>query len=230
MRKDKNEVLSLRKEGLSYQQIQERLHIPKSTLSSWLTPYEWSKNIKDTLSKVNTQQSKIHIEKLNKTRSNALKALYKQSELEAVSEYRALKHHPLFVAGLMLYWGEGDKSTNSSSQVRLGNIDPNLLRVYLTFLLDLCGVHKEKIWVSVHIYEDLNEKTCVQYWSKILDIPKDNFHKCPVLVGRHKTKRLPYGTCTVGTSSTYLKKKMLYWIEALSKDLLCDTYYQYDRK
>jgi Homeodomain-like domain len=230
MRDDKNKVLLLRKQGLSYRQIQERLHIPKSTLSVWLSPHKWSKNIKDTLLKVNTIQSKIHIEKLNKVRSKALKEIYKQSELEAVSEYRTLKYHPLFIAGLMLYWGEGDKSTSSTSQIRLGNVDPNLLRVYLTFLLEICGVQKEKIWASVHIYEDLNEGKCIQYWSKILNVSKKQFHKSPVLVGKHKTKRLPYGTCTVGTSSAYLKKKMLYWIEALSKDLLCDTYYLYDIK
>lgn len=230
MRKDKDKVLLLRKRGLSYRQIQERLHVPKSTLSAWLTPHEWSRNIISTLTKINATRSKIHIEKLNRTRSKALEKVYKQSELEAISEYRTLKYHPLFIAGLMLYWGEGDKSTKSSSHVRLGNVDPSLLRVYLTFLLDLCGVKKEKIWVSVHIYEDLDENTCVTYWSKVLGIATNRFHKSPVLTGKHKTKRLPYGTCTIGTSSAYLKKKMLYWIEALSKDLLCDTYYQYDRE
>lgn len=230
MRDDKKKALLLRKQGLSYRQINERLHIPKSTLSGWLAPHDWSKNIKESLTVESTAQARIHIKKLNKTRDKALKSVYRQSKREAVSEYLVLKYHPLFIAGLMLYWGEGDKSTKSASHVRLGNVDPNLLRVYITFLHELCGVQIEKIWVGVHIYEDLDENMCVQYWSKILGIPAERFHKCQVLVGRHKTKRLPYGTCTVGTSSTYLKKKMLYWIEALYKDLLCDTYYQYDRE
>ena len=225
MRNDKNAALRLRKEGLSYRQIEEKLSVPKSTLSNWLASHDWSKNIKATLVDINLKKSKIHIENLNKFRAEALKSMYKKAEQEAQLDYEKLKYHPLFIAGLMLYWGEGDKSVNSS-HVRLGNVDSELLRVFLKFVHDLCGIRKEKIWASVHTYRDLDEKKCLEYWSKQTGINSNRFHKSQILKGRHKTKRLPYGTCTVGISSTYYKKKMLCWIEALSKDLLCDTYYQ----
>ena len=229
MRKDKSQVILLRKKGLSYSQIQDRMNIPKSTLSDWLSSHEWSRKIKNRLQETHRKKSKIHIERLNTKRTKALESAYQKAIIEANSEYLNYKYNPLFIAGLMLYWGEGDKS-QKSSHVRLGNTDPVLLRVFLKFMYDVCGVEKNKIWASVHIYTNLEEKECVDYWSTILGVPVQHFHKSQVLQGRHKTKRLPYGTCTIGTSSTYLKKKALFWIETLSKDLLCDTYNQYDNE
>lgn len=41
-----------------------------------------------------------------------------------------------------------------------------------------------------------------------------------ILPSRHKTKRLPYGICTLVVSNTYLKQKMLVWIDQLPNMVL----------
>jgi transcriptional regulator with XRE-family HTH domain len=216
MRTDKNHAIELRKQGKSYTQICEELRVAKSTLSNWFHGTDFSEAIRQELTKKAIDASTVHIEALNKARGDTLVALYERAETEALQEIETYKHSPLFLIAVATYWGEGDKS--SKNQVRLTNTDQKMLRIFLNFLIEICLVPKEKIRVALFIYEDLDEKECRNYWSKNLDL--SHFHKTMILPSRHKTKRLPYGTCTIIVSNSYLKKKMLVWIDQLPKIIL----------
>ena len=62
---------------------------------------------------------KIAIIELGGVRGKKLTKLYEQARGEAFRELAAYKKNLLFVAGLMLYFGEGDKTTKH--QVRLSH-------------------------------------------------------------------------------------------------------------
>jgi hypothetical protein len=166
-------------------------------------------------------QSKSRIEKLNTTRGKRLETVYKKAEKEARTEFKELKFHPLFVSGISLYWGEGTRT--SKHTLRLSNIDPKMIRVFIKFLTVICGVPREKVRIYLFIYPDLNAETCVDFWKKELKLKKENFNKCTTIQGRHKTKRLKYGVCTVLVSSTYLVKKMHIWLTLIPSELI-NTY------
>jgi hypothetical protein len=217
MRKDKKMALGLRKQGKSYNEIRDRLNIPKSTLSDWLTKLDWSETIKHKLVEKSAALGRVHLEKLDRTRGIALEKIYEEAQLEAIREFENLKWYPLFTAGIALYWGEGDKATNGV--VRLANVDPDIIRTFILFLREVCGVPEKNIRVHLLLYPDLNPRTCLQFWSEQIDITRQNFTKCVTIQGRHKTKRLPYGVCYVTVSSTYLKKKIFVWLALLSKEL-----------
>ncbi|MFH1584768.1 MAG: hypothetical protein ABIB12_01410, partial [Patescibacteria group bacterium] len=117
MRKDKKEAVTLRTLGKSYKEIEATLQIPRSTLSDWFRESDWSKKIKDTLTESSKERSVINLHALNKIRGKHLKKLYRNAETEARGEFEALKLHPLFITGIVIYWGEGDKST--AYQVRV---------------------------------------------------------------------------------------------------------------
>ncbi|PIR85461.1 hypothetical protein COU15_00605 [Candidatus Kaiserbacteria bacterium CG10_big_fil_rev_8_21_14_0_10_45_20] len=223
MRKDKKAVFTLRKNGKSYKDIEKIMNIPRSTLSSWFKDEEWSQVLKNELQKVTREQHTQRFTQLNRTRGIALKKLYVQSEREAVNDLEVLKFHPLFVAGLMLYWGEGDRV--SKGLVRMSNIEPRLLVVFIAFLVEVCGVPKQKISAAILVYPDLDEKTCREYWSKNIDLPEEQFRKSVTVKGRHQTNRLRYGVCTVYITSSYLKKKIMKWLELLPDELLKGDYY-----
>ena len=123
----------------------------------------------------------------------------------------------------MLYWGEGDKVTRQST--RLINTDPEMIRLFVLFLRKVCRIPKEKIRAQAIIYPDLNPEGCIVHWSKAAGISRDSFTKCSVIVGRHKTKKLSYGTCTISVSSTYFKVKILEWLSTLPKELMSKRYY-----
>ncbi len=216
MRTDKSEAFHLRRQGKSYNEIAATLRVAKSTLSLWFRGHDFSIAIKETI----TAQAQIgHTERLrslNQVRGDTLQAYYEKAVREAAVELQTYITNPLFVSGVVAYWGEGDKTTPSI--VRLANTDPQMITLFIQFLLTYCDVPKEKIRGALYIYEDLDEATCKDYWSKHTGL--QYFHKTMVLPSRHKTKRLPYGTCTVLVSNTYLKRKLLLWIDQLPQIVL----------
>ncbi|MBL7044986.1 MAG: hypothetical protein ISR98_00065 [Parcubacteria group bacterium] len=224
MRKDKEKALFLRKSGRSYKQIKEELGIPVSTLSEWLSPHKWSQNIKKSLTEVAKKENSVRIQSLNNIRGEHLKKLYKEAEIEAIKEFEGLKYHPLFIAGIMIYWGEGDRVTKHN--IRVSNTDPVMIKLFVDFLIKICNAPKNRIKSSLLLYPDLNDIVCKEYWSKNALIPENSFNKSIFITGKHKTKRLQYGVCNTVFTSTYTKRKLLIWLKLLSKEIVSKEYYK----
>ena len=216
MRTDKEEAIRLRKQGKSYNDICSELGMSKSTLSSWFKGIDFSEGVRKSLIEESKRTSSARIIELNKIRGIALKASYEVAEQEAIGELEKYKDNPLFIAAIIAYWGEGDKVKNG--QVRLINVDPKMIKLFKTFLLDVCGVPNEKIYVALYIYHDLDEQGCKSFWSKETGVTR--FHKTMVLPSRHKRKKVQNGICSIGVSNTYLKRKMLMWIDQLPEMVL----------
>jgi len=218
MRKDKELAIKLRKGGSSYNEIVSLLKIPKATLSDWLRNEKWSTEIKKRLADRVQEMSTARLVDLNKTRGSLLDRAYREAKVEAAQELAYLKYNPLFIAGLMLYWGEGDKVTNGS--VRLSNTDPGLIKLYTVFLRDICAIPESKMRGHILVYPDLDKEACLTYWSRESGLDRQYFVKCVTIQGRHKTRRLGYGICSIYVSSTYFKTKMLEWLKLLPIDLM----------
>lgn len=224
MRKDKEKAIEMRRSGKSYSEIFAALKVPKSTLSGWFANSDWSHDLKQRLNKSTQVEHTIRLRELNKLRGANLKRAYDEAREEAREEFEALKYNPLFIAGVMLYWGEGDKLTNFSTKIT--NTDPHLIRLYVFFLEKVCRVPKEKISAHVLIYPDLNEETCRLYWASRAHIDLSRFTKCTVIHGKNTRRPLAYGVCMIGISSTYFKVKMLEWLKLLPNELMNRNYYE----
>ena len=128
----KQKVLILRKQGLSYNQIKESLNIPKSTLSGWLKDIKWSNKIKTKLQKSSKEYTRNRMVQMNIQKRSDLEKIYTEAENEAAKEFNELKWFPMFISGISIYWGEGDKV--GKYLVRVVNVDPLLLRAFIAFL------------------------------------------------------------------------------------------------
>jgi hypothetical protein len=218
MRKDREKAYELRRKGKSYNEISSKLSIPKSTLADWFKNEEWSKEIKERLG---AEQSLSFPSKLksivaaNKKRWADLKRKHQQ---DAVIEFDVLKSDPLFLAGIMLYWGEGEKQSKSS-MVRLGNSEPEMIKIFNLFLTRTLKIPTEKIHAWLLLYPDLIEGVQKNFWCRASGIQLGQFNKSIYIKGRHPTKRLSYGVCTITVSSRALKERMLKWLE-LYQDFL----------
>lgn len=224
MRLDKNKATDLRKLGKSYNQISQELGTPRSTLSDWFGGADWSKKIRSELELITRNGHKIRIEELNKIRGQNLKNLYEQAKEEAVEDFEKLKFHPLFIAGIMLYWGEGDKA--SVHRVALTNTDPKMIKLFTLFLIEICKVDKKRLKVWLLLYPDLNDEECKKFWKEEAGLNSLGFNKSIFIEGRHKTKRLHHGVCTVIFSSRYLKEKMIIWLLLFPEMVIKKEYYQ----
>lgn len=216
MRYDKEKAILFRKEGRSYDDIAKELNVSKGTLWVWFKGIELSAESQELLGlkRKNARSKNLYV--FQQKRSIALRNLYKEAEAEATLEFGVFKNNPLFIAGICIYWGEGDKASKNS--FRISNSDPEMIRLFISFLLNICKVDKKRIRLGLIIYPDLNEVIIKEEWMKRVGLTADFFTKSAVIQGKHKTKKAGLGICTVNYSSTYLKKKMLVWIKILSSD------------
>ncbi|MFZ3044098.1 MAG: hypothetical protein WA058_03285 [Minisyncoccia bacterium] len=224
MRKDKENAVKMRKRGKSYKEIHAALKIPVSTLSDWFVHKEWSSKIKSRLTTEARKESTVRLLDLNKIRGQHLEKAYEAARKEARAEFELLKYDPLFIAGVMLYWGEGAK--NPKQGVKFTNSDPKMVKFYVEFLKRSCRIPEDRIKAYILIYPDIEEKTCRAYWSKMSNLPWQNFTKSVVITGRHATRRLGWGVCTITVSSNYFKQKVLEWIQLLPGELMNKEYYE----
>lgn len=204
-------AVALRMQGKSYKEIVRITKIPKSTLFEWFHQQDWSQKIKERLNALNGKRGAVALNQYRITAKRTLEKAKHVARKEARDQYSKLRKNPLFVAGIMLYWGEGDKSIKYG-QVRLSNCDEGLLKVFLGFLRTTCNVPEEKIKAWVLLYPDLNSEVCLTFWRKKLRMSGSQFIKPTVIQGRHPTKRLANGVCTVYTSYPFLKVRILEWI------------------
>lgn len=103
--------------------------------------------------------------------------------------------------------------------VRISNIDHRLLKIFAAFLRNCCRVDPKKIRLWLLLYPDLNEEKCKKYWSKVLDLPQEQFVKSQYILGREKRRKVSYGVCSMQVYSRELKEKIIEWINLYSLKL-----------
>jgi len=124
----------------------------------------------------------------------------------------------LRIAGAMLYWGEGNKSGGT---VKFTNSDYMMIKVFLKFLREICGVEKKRIKALVHLYPDHDEKKIVKFWSSVTEIPVSRFYPSYIHQGGKGTYRNKslYGTLALSYSDKKLLGQILSWIEEYKEKL-----------
>lgn len=214
----KSKAYNLRRLGKSYNFIRKELGISKSTLSYWFQYISWSREIRNKNRKDIEKESTRRIIKLNEVKRIQSNEKHEKMKKEAKEEFVKHKDNPLFVAGLMLYLGEGDKSVRTG-HLRICNTDPFVLKIFMRFLTLFCDIDMSKIRFWLLCYPDHNIEKCLNWWSESIGLGKNQFYKTQVIQGRHKEKKLIYGVGNITITSTFLKTKVLKWIEIMSNHL-----------
>src|SRR3989344_489298 len=211
-KEDKQKALAMRKTGMSYSQIKERIDVSKSTLSSWLYDMPLSeKRIREL-----RDNSPIRIEHYRNTMKKKREARLMASYKEVSKNIRTLSKRDLFLSGLFLYWGEGSKTRTAVSA--LSNTDPAVLVFYIKWLKNF-GVKKKNLKAKLQLYKDMNVKILTKYWSKKLRLPKDAFNKPYIknsnLSGLTYKNGFGHGTCMVWIANRELNDYILMGIKRL---------------
>jgi len=182
MRNDKQRAMRLRLKGRSYNEINRLLGTPKSTLSGWFSDLELPKEAKKRLSERVYKKSIEKLIKRNKLQSHEASKRARGIRSTAKGEVEDISSKELMFAGISLYWAEGYKrpivvngKTKTHHPVSLTNSDPKLIKIYLRFIREICGVPEEKIRADVRIYEHQDEAHLLEFWSQTTNIPYDRF-------------------------------------------------------
>ncbi len=103
--------------------------------------------------------------------------------------------------GLMLYWGEGDKTKDSF--IALTNTDPNVLAYFVFWFRKYFDVEEKRLKCRLYIWEHLDEQKAKTFWSKKLKIPLEQFTKSYIYqsISKVRKRRHEFGACRVSYGS-----------------------------
>ncbi|MEK9154798.1 MAG: hypothetical protein AAB596_01910 [Patescibacteria group bacterium] len=229
MRNDRNEALKLRLSGKSYSEITKILSIPKSTLSGWFSGLELSEKNKE---KILEKARKKSLEGLLKRNKNQTALAIKRKidiQSKAVKEIDSISKKNLLFVGITLYWAEGYKRSIFKNgrelthhPVSLTNSDPDLIKIYLRFLREVCNIPENKINADIRIFEHQNADNLLKYWGEITGIKKEKFGKVyygisKSSLGKKPFNRLQYGTIQIRVNDTKFFHRIMGWIEGIKK-------------
>jgi len=212
--RDHEKTLTLRKQGMSYSQIRSIIKVSKSTLSLWLKNYPLSKERIKELRAFSEQRIERFRETVRQKREKRLTETY-QTQKQLILP---LSNRELFIAGLLLYWGEGTKCRRDG--LSISNNDPSVIRFFIYWLKKSLAIPKKKIRILLHLYNDTNINNELNYWSKILRIPLRQFNrsyikKTPSTRINHKGG-FGHGTCNVRINSVPLAEKIFMSLKVIS--------------
>ncbi|MFA7385413.1 MAG: hypothetical protein WCZ99_00510 [Candidatus Paceibacterota bacterium] len=213
--KDREKAVFLRKEKqMSYSQIKKTLKVSKGTLSVWLKNYPLSRQRIRELRDCNEQRIEKYRETMRRKKEERLKGFYKEQKKIIFPFSR----REIYLNGLFLYWGEGSKKADTL--ISISNTDPSVLNFFIFWLIKCFNVSREKIRVQLHLYKDMNIKEEVRFWSKILNIPLDQFtrpyiKKTSSVRINHKGG-FGHGTCNVSIGNARLTEEVHMAIKAIA--------------
>lgn len=206
---EKLKAIKLRKRGNSYKEILQQLKVSKSTLSLWLRDVKLSEEQTYRLYVTLRQKNAYNLAKKKQMKRQELT---KQIINSGIEEFEQMTNQPIFLAGLMLYWAEGDK-IETTEAVKFSNSDPLMIKLMIRWFENICKVPREKIRIALHIHELHNKNSVEKYWSKLTQIPLQQFHKTQIKPSslKHRRNQLYYGTCSIRVDNRNLFRRIKGW-------------------
>ena len=209
--------ISLRKKGLSYNEISEHIDVSNSTLSRWCLSVSLTRKQKERLVEKKRNSSFIKSLKIQAIKSKKEAKLWADKEINKISN----NDKTLLIAGVSLYWAEGTRS-GAGGAVELTNTDPEIIKIMMRFFRNIMCVPNDKFRIIVRIGEKGNVKKAKNYWSKITKVPQKNFRNPEILKLKENSKSLkkyPCGMCRIIIQDISFKRKMLNLIEGFSENI-----------
>lgn len=160
---EKTEARQLRGNGLSIKQIAELLSVSKGSVSNWVRDINLTQCVQANIkNRIQLGREHARLSRLNNIASKRNK-LFQRCKKDIVPVSR----RDLWIAGLMLYAGEGRKVWDASSQaIELTSSEPDIIRVFINFLTLVCGIKRNKIKIRLFLFPDIDVKETESFWAQ----------------------------------------------------------------
>jgi len=196
-------------------------HLPLSLVKKFyyrekLSTIEIAKRLKTTPWIV--QKFMIRKKLPRRTFTEANKVLFERKPKSfSLKQKLSKKEEALKIAGIMLYWAEGSKSNpkNRMWTVDFSNSNSGMIKVFLKFLREICGIDEKRLRIFMYCYADQNIKTLKKYWCKTTGVPLRQFTKPYVRQDflPEKSGKMRYGLVHVRYSDKKLLLQVEDWIQ-----------------
>ncbi|MBI5220357.1 MAG: hypothetical protein HY978_00785 [Candidatus Liptonbacteria bacterium] len=220
---EQNSAISLRRKGLSYREILTRVPVAKSTLSLWLQSVKLATHQVQRLS----EKKRLAAMRGAATRHNKRIAEIEKLKISGQKEVGKVSKRELMIIGTVLYWAEGSKEKDErpGSSAKFTNSDPRMVRLYLKWLKDVCGVPEESITCSIIIHENHKYRLgeVIKYWAECTGFSTAGFTQIYFKRHKPKTNRKNIGLKYFGilsvkvNGSSHLLCKIQGWIHGITQ-------------
>ncbi|MBX4210646.1 hypothetical protein KW783_01610 [Candidatus Parcubacteria bacterium] len=226
-----NKAFTLRQKGHSYNEINQVLKIPKSTLSGWFSKTILSEEAqKRILSRVR-QGTLNGLIARNKMQTIVAQKKAREIQERSKKEIASLSKRDLMIIGTVLYWAEGYKRAKvvngleiTHHAISFTNSDPFMVQTFVAFVRKVMGINKDKIRLQLRLFKHIDEQEALLYWSKITGLSKNHFGKVSYVIsrsslGKRPFQRLPFGTLQVRISDTAQFHRLMGWLSGIKMKL-----------
>ena len=191
-------IADMLKSGYSYEQIHQKLNISKTTINHWFKklPQKDQENIKEFRIENWQKAYKKTAEKIKKETKRKEKEIQKK----AAGEIKKISKRELFLIGLALYWGEGNK--RGKNHIQFTNSDPKMISLMMSFFRKIYQVKEDKFYMQMVLHQNTSAEKALNFWSNLTGVPKKQFKKPCFSLSKssqrkRNPKRLPYGTLQI---------------------------------
>lgn len=213
----KTEAQKLRKQGLSYSEIQQKIDIPKSTLSGWCRDVALTE--KQALRLFKNKLKGSARGRIIGAKRQQLKRIAQITEMlrKGKNDVGLLSERDAFITGIALYAAEGTKNDKTCC---FSNSDPLLIRFMAKWFRKYTGVSEKKLRGAVWIHDNLNAQKAERFWSKIAKIPLSQFHKTYVVKNKVDSRKVRknlhnYGVFSIRFSDAKIHRLIMGWIAGI---------------
>ena len=217
---EKERAIQLRKNGLSYKDILEKVPVAKSSLSAWLQNLPLTPGEKEALKRrKNGNISRGRI------RAGAVLHAYRLAReaalhTEAQAVFRRHAKDPIFFAGIALYWAEGSK--RNATSFGFINSDPDMILFMVRWLSEYLSIPASAMRARLYIHKPYASENCERFWHQKTAIPLGNFRKTIYKPTGLLIKKRPYykGCLRIECGGRAALLKMLFWQNMLIEESL----------
>lgn len=220
---EKKLALKLRRQGLSYSEIQKRVPVSKDTLSRWCRDVILASSQLGRLQRKRLKGAEkgriIGAKRQQRDRVRRTKKLLERGK----KEVGLMDKRDRFIAGVSLYLGDGVKGDR---EVGFSNSNPQIISFMMNWFREFCQVPEGKFRGQIWIHENLNELKARKYWSGLTGIPLNQFQKSYVAENRIRSRKIrkklhEHGVFAIRVSNAQIQRKILGWIAGiLGKELI----------
>ena len=209
---------NLRSQGCTYHEICSQIgkQIPKSTLSSWfenvIPPIEYYERMK----KLGFTNIKL-AQEYNKAQ------FHSRLENLRIKNINLIKSIDVSIGKIILavlYWCEGNKYPGSRN-LRFGNYDPKMIKLFLTLLRHCYYIDEEKLRLTIQCRSDQDPAVLTLFWTDITQIPRSK-HYHPRSdkrsIGKITLKSNYMGVCVIDYFDSNLQCELQFFGEQLGTD------------
>lgn len=203
--------------GKSYGEIGKIVKVSKSSLSLWLRDIPLTKKQILGLKEKKQRAVERYRESMRLKRESRLRKCYAFQK----NRWVPLSKREIYIAGLFMYWGEGNKA--SSNALSVANTDPAVISFTIYWIKKCLKVSEDQIYLKLHLYADMDIDSETEYWSNILSIGKDRFTRPYIKKSTRMAidqRGFGHGTCTVSVYKTVIKENILMGIRAISDSVI----------